>query len=188
MNVYDFDNTIYDGDSTVDFYLFCLRRYPGICCFVLHQLWGFVMYKSGQIDKKQLKERFFSFLKKVPNQEKAVEAFWDRNEYKIKKWYLDQKCKDDVIVSASPFFLVEPCCRRNGINTVIASDVDIHTGIFNGPNCHDDMKPVLFRSVLPQGNLDEFYSDSLSDAPMARMAKRAFLIEKGRIVAWPNLK
>ena len=24
--VYDFDNTIYDGDSSVDFFLFCLRK------------------------------------------------------------------------------------------------------------------------------------------------------------------
>ena len=29
MNVYDFDKTIYRGDSTVDFWRHCLRRYPG---------------------------------------------------------------------------------------------------------------------------------------------------------------
>ena len=26
IDVYDFDGTLYDGDSTVDFVLFCLRR------------------------------------------------------------------------------------------------------------------------------------------------------------------
>ena len=26
MNVYDFDQTIYHGDSTVDFYLYCVRH------------------------------------------------------------------------------------------------------------------------------------------------------------------
>lgn len=30
MNVYDFDKTIYAGDSTIDFYLFCLKRQPAI--------------------------------------------------------------------------------------------------------------------------------------------------------------
>ena len=30
MNVYDFDKTIYDGDSTADFYLFSLKRHKGI--------------------------------------------------------------------------------------------------------------------------------------------------------------
>ena len=28
MNVYDFDKTIYDGDSSVDFYKFSLKRHP----------------------------------------------------------------------------------------------------------------------------------------------------------------
>ena len=28
-NIYDFDKTIYDGDSTVDFFLFCLKREKG---------------------------------------------------------------------------------------------------------------------------------------------------------------
>ena len=26
INVYDFDKTIYDGDSTIDFWIFCLKR------------------------------------------------------------------------------------------------------------------------------------------------------------------
>lgn len=34
MNVYDFDETIYDGDSTVDFYKYCLRR-PSVHHFSL---------------------------------------------------------------------------------------------------------------------------------------------------------
>ena len=30
IDVYDFDGTIYDGDSTADFVLFSLRRHPGV--------------------------------------------------------------------------------------------------------------------------------------------------------------
>jgi len=30
MNVYDFDGTIYNGDSTVDFFLFALKRKPSL--------------------------------------------------------------------------------------------------------------------------------------------------------------
>lgn len=32
-NIYDFDKTIYDGDSTVDFFLFCLKREPILILF-----------------------------------------------------------------------------------------------------------------------------------------------------------
>ena len=28
--VYDFDETIYDGDSTVDFYKYCVKRKPSL--------------------------------------------------------------------------------------------------------------------------------------------------------------
>ena len=28
IDVYDFDGTIYDGDSTVDLVKFCIRRHP----------------------------------------------------------------------------------------------------------------------------------------------------------------
>ena len=30
MNVYDFDKTIYDGDSTTDFIAWCIRRRPSL--------------------------------------------------------------------------------------------------------------------------------------------------------------
>ena len=30
MNIYDFDETIYDSDSTKDFYFYCLKKYPKI--------------------------------------------------------------------------------------------------------------------------------------------------------------
>ena len=32
VDVYDFDGTIYDGDSTVDYVRFCLRRHPRMLC------------------------------------------------------------------------------------------------------------------------------------------------------------
>ena len=30
INLYDFDNTIYEGDSSTDFFFYCLKRYPKI--------------------------------------------------------------------------------------------------------------------------------------------------------------
>ena len=38
MRVFDFDNTIYDGESVIDFYLFSLRRNPKVARYVpVHQ-------------------------------------------------------------------------------------------------------------------------------------------------------
>ena len=56
MNVYDFDGTIYDGDSTVDFFLFVLKKKPSLLLNVPRQAFGFVLYGLKQIEKTQLKE------------------------------------------------------------------------------------------------------------------------------------
>ena len=38
MNVFDFDKTIYEGDSTLDFILWCLRRKPGLALRLLRRV------------------------------------------------------------------------------------------------------------------------------------------------------
>ena len=38
MNVYDFDKTIYRGDSTKDFYFFLLRRHPVLIRYLPKQI------------------------------------------------------------------------------------------------------------------------------------------------------
>ena len=43
IDVYDFDGTIYDGDSTVDFVFFCLRRHPGVIAG-LPQFWEYLEF------------------------------------------------------------------------------------------------------------------------------------------------
>jgi len=57
MNVYDFDGTIYRGDSSIDFFVYCLKHYPktilgmpkfAVCC---------ILYKMRRISKKELKDK-----------------------------------------------------------------------------------------------------------------------------------
>ena len=60
MNVYDFDKTIYDGDSTVDFYFFCLKQTPKMLKYLPYQGFSFIKYLFGFIDKTHFKEKFFS--------------------------------------------------------------------------------------------------------------------------------
>ena len=85
INVYDFDKTIYDGDSSVDFYLFCLRKKPSIILLLPIMLFTYILYILGLKDKKCLKECFFSFLRKIDNIDEYIEEFWKKNTKKIKK-------------------------------------------------------------------------------------------------------
>lgn len=184
MNVYDFDNTIYDGDSTKEFYFYCLKRNKIIILLLFKQCLGIFLYKMGFIDKTRMKEYFFCFLTKVSNVESIVEQFWNIKSIKIKEWYLKQKQDTDVIISASPDFLLKPICSQLGIKSLIASKVDKKTGKFNGANCYGVEKVNRFYQEYKDGKICKFYSDSISDKPMADIADEAYRVSGDNIIPW----
>lgn len=110
MNIYDFDETIYDSDSTKDFYFYCLKKYPKILCTVPSMVWNFFLYILGIKTKTQFKEKMYRFLRCVPDINGAVDDFWNQNEQKIKQWYIDRQREEDIVISASPEFLLKPIC------------------------------------------------------------------------------
>ena len=110
---------------------------------------------------------------------KAVKKFWETHEKNLKKWYLEQKKADDLIISASPEFLLLPICDKLEIK-VIASRVDKFTGKTEGENCWGEEKVRRFNEA-GGGKIDEFYSDSYSDTPLALLADKAFLVTGNKI-------
>lgn len=186
MNVYDFDKTIYNGDSSIDFFLFALKSKPSLLRFLPKQAIGFLLYGLGRIEKTALKERFFSFLCKIET-ETLVEQFWETHHQKIYNWYLMQKQPDDIVISASPEFLLKPLCQKLKIAHLIASKVHPSSGKFLGENCRGEEKVQRLQAEFPNAHIEKFYSDSLSDAPLANIADQAFLIKKGCITKWKDL-
>lgn len=183
MNVYDFDGTIYAGDSSVDFYWYALARKPMILRFFPRQLCGFVLYALKRINKKELKSRFFCFLSGIDGEGMAKD-FWEKKKNKIYNWYMNQCREDDIIISASPEFLLQPAAKELGVKRLIASKMDIKTGTFDGENCYGLEKVHRLYATFGTANIDDFYSDSVSDAPMARLAKRAYFVKNGKITRW----
>ncbi len=184
MNVYDFDKTIYDGDSTADFILWCIRKKPDLALSLLPGAFAFGGYLLKLCQKTYFKEKFYRFLSRIPDMEIWVEEFWDEHLDRIKDWYFIRQEKDDIIISASPEFLLIPACRRLRIQHLMASRVDKNTGMYLGLNCHGEEKVRRFRKVFPDGVIEEFYSDSLSDAPLANLAKRAYLVKGDDLFPW----
>lgn len=188
MNVYDFDKTIYDGDSTLDFYLFALKKKPELIKYLPIQILGFLKYLFGISTKLEFKEKFYYFLNGIDDTDNLVEVFWNEKQSRIKEWYLNSKKDSDLIISASPTFLLEPICKRVGIKHLIASEVNKKTGICEGENCYGEEKVLRLKKEFKDTIIKEFYSDSLSDAPLSLLADKRFIVSGTNIVEWDKYK
>lgn len=184
MNVYDFDKTIYPKDSSIQFYVYSLRRKPSLFRYWPRQIVAFTAhYIFRTISKTQMKERFYCYFQAIPNIEQNVNAFWQHYKKDIQPWYLQQKQPDDLIISASPEFLLQPICQDLGIR-LIASKVDPKTGLYHGENCYGQEKVVRLMAFDPDAEIDEFYSDSYSDTPLADLAKTSYIVNNSQLTPW----
>ncbi len=183
MNIYDFDGTLYDGDSTFDFILFSLKKHPALLRFLPTQGWAFILYNAKRIEKTAMKERFYRILTGY-DAEALLEEFWDTHQQKIFPWYPGQQEAGDIVISASPEFLLAPICGRLGIRHLIASRVNSRTGRYTGQNCWGPEKVIRLKDELGITHCDKFFSDSHSDTPLANIADEAFLVKKGVICPW----
>ncbi len=184
MNVYDFDNTIYEGDSTIDFFKYCIKKKPSLIIYFPRQVFYGALYILKIVEKEKFKEQFYSYFNGIDFIDEFASGFWNANQKKIKKWYFDKHKASDVIVSASPEFLLQGICKRLDVR-LIASKVNKLNGKLESPNCYGEEKVRRFRQVFDETSvIDDFYSDSESDYPMANISKRAFLVNGEKITEW----
>lgn len=181
MNVYDFDKTIYPVDSTAQFYRWCLGRYPACRRTLPWTAWGLFCMGARLKTKTESKQMIYRFLRHVPQDAPAL--FWREHMQYIQPWYLAQRRADDLIISASPEFLLRPVAEALGF-ALIASPVAQATGEYYGENCHGEEKPRRYREAYGDAPVEGFWSDSRSDTPMAKIAAHAHLVRKGVPEAW----
>lgn len=185
VRVYDFDNTILRGDSTALFVRYAFVHYPRTRGRILRALLRASLLLAGRVPLQQWKQELFSFFACIPDRDAAINAFWQEHLQRIQKWYLEQKQLEDVVISASPQFLIEPACRMLGVSCVMGSLVDPATGLFQGKNCKGEEKVHRFRAAFGDAPIHQFYSDSLSDTPLAACAQEAFLVRGALREPWP---
>ena len=125
--------------------------------------------------KEQLKSSFFKFVTYFYNIDSVVNEFWLKKRIRICAWYMKQHNPSDMIISASPEFLLQPIADQLHV-TIIASNVDKHTGIFLGKNCHGEEKVKRFLALHPTGKVEKVYSDSKSDLPLFMLGKQAYMV------------
>ena len=179
---YDFDKTIYDGDSSIDFYLFCLKKNIRGITILPKLILFYMLYFFHIVDKLKVKECFFAFVKKYDDIPNLVKDFWQLNSAKIKKFYIEKKDHTgDIIISASPEFLLKPICDKYNVKDLISSIVDDKTGHFLSPNCKGEEKVNRLFKKYKNIQIKNFYTDSFSDKPLIDLSMNAYLIKKNKI-------
>lgn len=183
MNAYKFDETLYKGDSARDFYFFCIKRNKSLFKFLPRQGAAFLKYALNRISKTQFTEEVYVFLTGIKDIDAEVKLFWETHEKNIKKWPADWRLADDVIISASPEFLLVPIAKKFKF-ALIATKVDKHTGKIAGEVCRGEEKVKRFRELYGTTPIIRFFTDSLTDAPLAGKADRAYMIKGERVIFW----
>lgn len=188
MNVYDFDNTIFNSNSMLCFVKFCIKRHPKLLFKYLPNLIKhYKLYSSGKIRASRLRAKFNGIVRYLDNPEKDVQKFWKRYEKHISKWYLEQKKNDDMIITPAPEFLLKPIADKLGV-TLIATVIDEESGAMIG-NVRLAKGKAKYIIGLDMPIIDNFYSSTLSDTPLALLAEKAYIVkDKARVVEpWPHL-
>lgn len=185
MNVYDWDGTIYRGDSTLGLVLYAYVHRPLTLLSLPRTIFFGLLYGLGVVRKLTFKQNLYHMFVWIDDMERFTDRFVDTHLDHVKQWYKEQQKPDDVVISASPFFLISRFCARIGIRRVLASDVDMHTGRYRGQNCHGAEKVRRFQEAFSQTPIAAFYSDSRSDAPLAMLAEKAYLVKGEERTPWP---
>ena len=187
-NIYDFDHTIYKGDASFDFIFYYMVRHPWSWRHLPYQLLALLRYIFGALSRKHFKERAFLFLRDVTDMEPLLEAFWKKNEHKIADWYSSVRSKSDIVISASPEFLLRPIIEKIGAGTLIATNMDQSTGLISGENCRGIEKVRRLEASGMLLTFNKAYSDSMSDRPMLALADYAYIVKGEKVTDYRDFK
>jgi len=197
ITVFDFDGTIFKGDSFHRFALHAVgvRRYAVSLIRCLPYL---VAWKCGMSSSSCVKQRLFGYLYKgMPRME--FESYGRRFITKISAC-LNQDVVADLcrrlksgdtvyVVSASLKEWIEPWAMTVGRIRVIATEASIDftdrlDGRFRGANCRGVEK--LRRLRLAEPNMEQCYltvvTDNVSDVPLMEVADDVVFLKAGRPV------
>lgn len=185
MTVYDFDNTIYSGESSMDFFLFCLKKKKSLILYLPYILYTAILYKLNilEIEKLYLIVEKLSkiFLHNKEDISIIVSDFWNQNNKKLKPQFLNKINNADVIITASPYFLIKEILKFLNTKNILCTDFDIKTGKLNFV-CYKENKAIAFKEKYGNCCIQNLYTDSMSDKPLMDLSINVYLVKKNGMI------
>lgn len=184
MQVFDFDNTLYYGESAVDFAVWMIRHNRRILLWLPRIFWNLLKYKLCLVDRESIEQPVNEFLRLLIRDEaelrRTVARFWETHRRFLNQRVIAKIRPGDVIITAGPSFLLEPIhAELKGVR-MICSEVDLQRRRVVYINMHDN-KARRFREEFGQAPIARFYTDSFNDRAMMEIAERVYLVKRSRI-------
>lgn len=184
VNVYDFDNTIYDGETLIDYIKYYIKHDPKIWKYIPKLL--IIAAKDGLnlFTVEEAIKAYASFLEgyyiKLEDPAENIVDFWDKNESRIRPWYKEVQKDSDIIVSGTLDFILEEIAKRVGFKNYVGSSINPETGKFDRL-CFLDNKVKYFKELFPDAEIENFYTDSMNDKPMMDISENVYFVKKDKI-------
>ena len=184
IKVFDFDNTLYHGESSIDLAFYLIRRNKKILLYVPSILINLAKYKMCLVDREKAEQEINDFLKvAVKNKYEAaeiVESFWAENSYRLDENMIKRVRKDDVIITAGPDMLIDGIKDKLGTDNIISSIIDPDKREMVYFNFGEN-KAKRYKEVYGDTPIESFYTDSFNDKPLMKLANKVYIVEKGRL-------
>ena len=122
INVYDFDDTIYNGDSSFHFFLYAVKNFKVSFFKILKIIFNAILYLFKLKTTKEFKEIVFLFLQDIDDIDSFVDSFWKKHRKNIKKEFLEilKNNKNNSLLSR--FFNDEKSRIRCNFRNSLCSD------------------------------------------------------------------
>jgi phosphatidylglycerophosphatase C len=192
--VFDFDHTIYKGDSSIDFYFFFLKKYPIYFVVLFYQFFFYCLFKLKLISVENFKSRYFVFLTVLDekSRENLINEFWDArksvhfNQNLMNTFdFFKSKEIDIVIASASLYLILDAFKERHGIDLLIATEAEFSfKGLTIHENCRGIVKIRRLKEKYSDFTIVEAYSDNYDDSALLRMAQKGYWVKGNHLILY----
>ena len=179
MNVFDFDGTLYRGESSVDLALFLMRDNHAIVGQLPSIFWNLFLYKRCLASRQQLEHAVNRFLKTAIRDgddfNRLIALFWTNHQHKLNFDLVRRIRPEDVILTAGPRLLIEGIADKLHTRRIIGSEIDLSLKCLTWFN-FGSRKVVRYKMLCGGETAERFFTDSFNDRAMMEIARRVYLV------------
>ena len=180
IDVYDFDHTLFEGETSLAFFFYTLKKRPWILFFMPVLLLSGILLLLFPNDLT-IGKRFFLLPLKWVGAFHMIPDFWKEMKLqgRLAPWFHPTENDVPVVIcSASPGFLLSPLFVDDlAVAAVLATEVEPSGLHFLTPNTRGPEKVRRLKEAFPEAQIRIAASDSEGhDGPLLQLASVPLLV------------